>query len=42
MPFIVTRLAFLTLDKTYAANAMRQRQLIGIKDIRNYLEMVDE
>ena len=38
MPFIVTRLGFLVLDKSYAAKAMRQRQLIGIKEIRYYLD----
>jgi hypothetical protein len=42
MPFVVTRIAFLVLDKSYAAKAQRQVQFIGIKDIRKYLiDMAD-
>ena len=41
MPFVVTRLAFVTLDRSYAAKALRQRQLIGVRDVREYLLDLD-
>jgi heme/copper-type cytochrome/quinol oxidase subunit 1 len=41
MPFVVTRLAFVTLDRSYAAKALRQRQVIGIRDVREYLLDLD-
>lgn len=41
MPFVVTRLAFVTLDRSYAAKAMRQCQVIGARDVREYLLDVD-
>lgn len=37
MPFVVTRLAFVTLDRLYAAKATRRRQLTGVRDVREYL-----
>jgi hypothetical protein len=41
MPFVVTRLAFVTLDRSYAAKAMRQCQVIGMRDVREYLLDID-
>jgi hypothetical protein len=37
MPFVVTRLAFLTLDRAYAAKARRRLQLVGVGEVRAYL-----
>jgi hypothetical protein len=41
MPFVVTRLAFLTLDRLYAAKALRQKQVTGVRDVRDYLLELD-
>ena len=38
MPFVVSRLAFLVLDKQYAAKSQIAKQLIGVKPVRKYLE----
>lgn len=41
MPFVVTRLAFVTLDRSYALRALRQRQFVGVREIREYLANLD-
>lgn len=37
MPFVVTRLAFLTLDKNYGAKARCRAQAAGLAAVRIYL-----
>jgi hypothetical protein len=38
MPFVVSRFAFLVLDKQYAAKSQLGKQVVGIKDVRLYLQ----